>query len=79
MINQKQIIAILIAVSFTFTMILIGLFAVYKYYPTLIGLPPNPEDTVSQKKEAFAPKVEQRVVISRKILDNYQNQLLKKN
>lgn len=47
--NQKVIIAITLTIVIAFLLVVGGIVAVYKYYPTYLGLPPNPQDTLKPK------------------------------
>jgi flagellar motility protein MotE (MotC chaperone) len=72
--TPKQLIILVAALSFGFIIMLGGLFGVYKYYPTYLGLPPNPEDTVAVEEEPLF--IEPQIVISRAEFDKLQTKLL---
>jgi hypothetical protein len=73
--SPKQLIILVAALSFAFLLIMAALFGVYKYYPTYLGLPPNPEDSISVKEEPIY--IEPRIVLSRSEVDELQTKLLK--
>lgn len=73
--SPKQLILLVLALSLAFILILAGLFGVYKYYPTYLGLPPNPEDTTA--KEEITPISEPHIVMSRSELENLQTRIIK--
>lgn len=73
--SPKQLIILVLALSLAFIFILAGLFGVYKYYPTYLGFPPTPEDTLSKEKDIL-PYIEPQVVISRSELDDLQSKLI---
>jgi len=82
--NQRQIILIVMIVSIPITVIVIALAIVSRYYPTLIGLPPNPEDTLTVdtfKEENSAQNIDSSLIdpkieIPRSILDDWQFKLM---
>ncbi len=64
--NQKLIIAITLTIVIGFLLIIGGIVAVYKYYPTYLGLPPNPQDTL-KVVEYIEPEIIDTVYVEPKI------------
>jgi len=73
--SPKQLIILVSALSFAFIIMLAALFGVYKYYPTYLGLPPNPEDTLAVEETPIFN--EPHIVMSRSEVDVLQTKLLK--
>jgi len=72
--TPKQLIILVLALSFGFVLIMGAFWGVYKYYPTYLGLPSNPKDTVAVKEEPIY--IEPHIVLSRAEFDKLQAQLL---
>ncbi len=82
--NSKSLIILTIVLALSFILVIGGILALYKYEPTILGLPPNPEDTLKSKQvEYIEPEildtfyVEPRVELSVAEFDSYQSQLIK--
>ena len=82
--NSKSLIILTIVLALSFILVIGGILALYKYEPTMLGLPPNPEDTLKSKQvEYIEPEildtfyVEPRVELSVAEFDSYQSQLIK--
>lgn len=78
--NLKTIAVIILSIAFAFFLAIGGFFALYKYHPTVLGLPPNPEDTLKPLPEPEildTLHVEPRVEMSVDEYDSYQAQLIK--
>ena len=72
--NSKQLIILAAASSFTFILILAVLLGGVKYYPTYLGMPPNPVDTIPQ--DTIVPYIEPQMVLSRSRIDSIQKELI---
>ena len=64
--SQKVIILITLTIVIGFLLIIGGIVAVYKYYPTYLGLPANPQDTLS-KVELKEPEIIDTVYVEPRI------------
>lgn len=81
--SAKRLIIIAIILAMSFVLIFGGILALYKYEPTFLGLPPNPQDTMIKVVEHVEPEildtfyVEPRVELSVSEFDAYQSQMIK--
>lgn len=65
--NQKTLLIIIIALSTSFTVVVLALLAVYKYEPTMLGYPPHKVDSLALEKMLEQAKLDSLIAEKRKI------------
>ncbi len=92
--NSKTLIFLVIALTSSFTIVVIGVFAIYSFRPDVLGYPTTPPDSAELVRQAYMAKldsierekqkldtifIEPRIALSNTSFDSIQQEFLKKD